>query len=98
MRPVCRRQADLEFAGLFEDDRTLAERFSASPCARRVPAASLIEFVTDRPGHDTRYAIDAEKIMAELGYRPVEVFESGLSKTVQWYLDNEDWWTPLLQA
>ncbi|MDT8428142.1 MAG: dTDP-glucose 4,6-dehydratase [Pseudomonadales bacterium] len=80
----------------FVTDRSLAERFSASPCARRVPAASLIEFVSDRPGHDTRYAIDAEKIMAELGYRPVEVFESGLESTVQWYLDNEAWWREIL--
>jgi dTDP-glucose 4,6-dehydratase len=71
---------------LFQEDRSLATRFSASPCARSIPAASLIEFVTDRLGHDTRYAINAEKVMAELGYRPVEVFESGLRKTVDWYL------------
>ncbi|CAN5179987.1 dTDP-glucose 4,6-dehydratase [soil metagenome] len=53
--------------------------------------ASLIRFVTDRPGHDFRYAIDAGKIGSELGWEPEESFESGLRKTVQWYLDNGDW-------
>jgi dTDP-glucose 4,6-dehydratase len=53
---------------------------------------SLISFVTDRPGHDFRYAIDATKIMNELSWRPRETFESGLRKTVQWYLDNRTWW------
>ncbi len=51
----------------------------------------LITFVTDRPGHDRRYAIDARKIERELGWRPAETFESGLRKTVQWYLDHQDW-------
>jgi len=50
-----------------------------------------ITFVTDRPGHDRRYAIDARKIERELGWKPVETFESGIRKTVQWYLDNQDW-------
>lgn len=50
-----------------------------------------IRFVTDRPGHDRRYAIDARKIERELGWRPIESFESGLRKTVQWYLDNTEW-------
>ncbi|EOT1172695.1 dTDP-glucose 4,6-dehydratase [Cronobacter dublinensis] len=53
---------------------------------------SLITFVQDRPGHDLRYAIDASKIERELGWRPQETFESGMRKTVQWYLDNETWW------
>lgn len=52
---------------------------------------SLINFVTDRPGHDRRYAIDARKIEQELGWRPVETFETGIRKTVQWYLDNQGW-------
>ena len=51
----------------------------------------LISFVTDRPGHDHRYAIDCAKISAELGWEPKETFSSGLEKTVQWYLDNSDW-------
>lgn len=55
------------------------------------PHESLIEFVQDRPGHDKRYAIDASKMEAELGWQPEETFESGLRKTVQWYLDNKDW-------
>ena len=52
----------------------------------------LITFVTDRPGHDLRYAIDAGKIERELGWRPAETFESGLRKTVSWYLNNKAWW------
>ncbi|CAN0595295.1 unnamed protein product, partial [Ectocarpus sp. 12 AP-2014] len=52
----------------------------------------LITFVTDRPGHDIRYAIDASKIERELGWVPAETFETGLRKTVQWYLANESWW------
>lgn len=54
-----------------------------------------IEFVPDRPGHDRRYAIDPSKIERELGWSPQESFESGLAKTVAWYLDREDWWGPL---
>lgn len=52
----------------------------------------LITYVSDRPGHDQRYAIDASKIQADLGWQPEETFESGIRKTVQWYLDNESWW------
>ncbi len=53
--------------------------------------SKLITFVTDRPGHDRRYAIDARKIERELGWRPAETFDTGLRKTVQWYLDHQDW-------
>ena len=56
----------------------------------------LITFVKDRPGHDARYAIDASKIMRELGWVPQETFDSGLRKTVEWYLANESWWQPVL--
>jgi dTDP-glucose 4,6-dehydratase len=59
------------------------------------PHDSLISFVTDRPGHDLRYAIDAAKLERELGWRAHETFESGIEKTVRWYLDNEWWWRPL---
>ncbi len=55
------------------------------------PYQRLIRFVTDRPGHDRRYAIDARKIERELGWRPAETFETGIRKTLQWYLDNEGW-------
>jgi dTDP-glucose 4,6-dehydratase len=59
------------------------------------PHAQLITFVADRPGHDRRYAMDAAKIARELGWRPRETFESGLRKTVAWYLDNRWWWEPI---
>ncbi len=59
------------------------------------PRESLIEFVTDRPGHDARYAIDATRLETELGWRAEENFDSGIEKTVRWYLDNEWWWRPL---
>ena len=58
----------------------------------------LITFVTDRPGHDQRYAIDAGKIERELGWRPQETFASGLRKTVQWYLTHEGWWRSILDG
>jgi dTDP-glucose 4,6-dehydratase len=56
---------------------------------------NLIDFVTDRPGHDHRYAIDATKTETEIGWRAQESFDTGIAKTVQWYLDNEAWWAPL---
>lgn len=58
----------------------------------------LITFVEDRPGHDARYAIDAAKIGRELGWKPQETFESGLRKTVAWYLDNRSWWQHILDG
>jgi dTDP-glucose 4,6-dehydratase len=58
----------------------------------------LITFVKDRPGHDVRYAIDASKIKSELGWVPEETFDSGLRKTVQWYLDNTKWWEKVLSG
>ena len=57
--------------------------------------AELIQFVADRPGHDARYAIDADKLESELGWTAQEDFDSGIAKTVRWYLDNEWWWRPL---
>ena len=57
--------------------------------------ADQISYVTDRPGHDARYAIDPSRIREELGWRPSVTVEQGLEKTVQWYLDNEAWWQPL---
>lgn len=56
---------------------------------------SLIVHVADRPGHDLRYAIDPSKLMSELGWKPEENFDTGIRKTVQWYLDNEWWWKPI---
>lgn len=60
--------------------------------------AGQITFVRDRPGHDRRYAIDPTKIMTELGWKPQETFETGLRRTIRWYLDNEWWWSPLRAA
>jgi len=62
------------------------------------PHAKLITFVTDRPGHDRRYAMDASKLQRELGWQPRESFDSGLRKTVAWYLDNRWWWEPIWSA
>lgn len=58
----------------------------------------LITYVTDRPGHDVRYAIDAAKIERELGWKPEETFESGIRKTVEWYLNNKEWWSRVLDG
>ncbi|OOF08428.1 MULTISPECIES: dTDP-glucose 4,6-dehydratase [Salinivibrio] len=60
--------------------------------------ASLITYVQDRPGHDRRYAIDASKIEKDLGWRPEETFESGIRKTVEWYLANREWWQRVLDG
>ncbi|MEK9637081.1 MAG: GDP-mannose 4,6-dehydratase, partial [Acidimicrobiaceae bacterium] len=59
------------------------------------PRRRLIEFVTDRPGHDLRYAIDSSKLQRDLGWRPTVTFEEGLARTIDWYLDNESWWGPI---
>lgn len=59
---------------------------------------SLISYVTDRPGHDARYAIDATKLETELGWKAEEDFDSGIEKTIKWYLENEWWWAPLRQG
>lgn len=68
-----------------------------SPRADGKSYRDLISFVTDRPGHDRRYAIDASKIERELGWKPNETFETGLEKTVQWYIDNNWWWESIRQ-
>ena len=55
---------------------------------------TLITYIEDRPGHDRRYAIDSSKIQKELGWEPQYIFESGIAKTIQWYLKNQDWIKP----
>jgi dTDP-glucose 4,6-dehydratase len=82
----------------FKADPSLAKRFPDAPCASGKSARDLITFVEDRAGHDWRYAIDAGKISRELGYKPHESFETGLQRTLDWYLANEQWWKPLLIA
>ena len=72
--------------------KTICAKLDAlRPRADGQPYASQITFVKDRPGHDRRYAIDARKIERELGWKPQETFESGIQKTIQWYLDNPEW-------
>lgn len=82
----------------FAGDATLASRFTWCPAAARQPISPLIQFVPDRPGHDWRYAIDAAKIRAQLGFTARYGFEAGLEKTVDWYLQNERWWRELLSG
>ncbi len=85
------RMMDQRFAA----DEGLHKRFPQSPAVRG-ESHSLIGFVEDRAGHDWRYAIDASKIERDLGFAPHETFETGIAKTLDWYLDNEQWWRPLL--
>ena len=65
------------------------------PESAHKPHGALIEFVSDRPGHDYRYAIDGSKLENELGWSAQRIFEDGLAETVRWYLENRDWWTPI---
>lgn len=80
----------------FAADPSLAGRFPDAPAARGVPTDTLKTFVTDRAGHDRRYAIDETKARGELDHAPLLSFEEGLAQTLAWYLANEDWWRPLL--
>ena len=82
----------------FAADATLAARFPAAMPAQGKASPTLISYVRDRPGHDRRYAIDAAKINTELGYVPAESFESGIRKTLAWYLANEAWWRSILDG
>lgn len=79
-------------------DAALAARFPACPAALGRRAESLITFVTDRPGHDRRYAIDPTKIESELGFVPDETFESGIRRTIAWFLANESWWRAVMDG
>lgn len=83
---------------VFESDERLAGRFPHCPAARGASTESLITFVKDRPGHDRRYAIDTTKIARELGYYPKEQFETGMGRTLRWYLNNEPWWRGVMDG
>jgi len=82
----------------FQNNPELATKYPTAKAALANKAEELITFVEDRAGHDWRYAIDATKTNNELGYKPVESFETGIKKTVEWYLTNEAWWSELLEA
>ena len=82
----------------FAADASLASRFPNAPPAHGRETLSLLTFVTDRPGHDRRYAIDDRKIEAELGFVPAESFETGIRRTVAWYLANEPWWRAVMSG
>jgi dTDP-glucose 4,6-dehydratase len=80
----------------FSNNSELQKQFSSAEAAIAGDSKSLITYVTDRAGHDRRYAIDATKTNNELGYAPVESFETGIRKTVEWYLENKAWWLALI--
>jgi dTDP-glucose 4,6-dehydratase len=82
----------------FAADGGLAGRFPSAPAATAKKTESLVTFVKDRPGHDRRYAIDALKIERELGFVPRESFETGIRKTITWYLGNEPWWRAVMDG
>ncbi|MBL4584167.1 MAG: dTDP-glucose 4,6-dehydratase [Pseudomonadales bacterium] len=82
----------------FNNNPELKQRFPDAPAANQKTSDSLITYVSDRPGHDRRYAVDVSKAHSELGYEPKETFEKGLSKTLNWYLDNENWWRTVLDG
>jgi len=82
----------------FSECPDLVSKFPEAPAARGIATDSLVTFVRDRPGHDWRYAIDATRATQELGYAPVESFETGLAKTVAWMLDNSPWWRAVMDG
>ncbi len=87
---IC-REVDLAF----EEVDGLAERYPDAPAAKGKKSETLKTFVTDRAGHDRRYAIDETKARRELGYAATRSFDSGLRQTLRWYLEQEAWWRPL---
>ncbi|PID45830.1 MAG: dTDP-glucose 4,6-dehydratase [Proteobacteria bacterium] len=82
----------------FAESPELSKKYPNAAPVNGKASADLITYVEDRAGHDWRYAIDAAKSQRELGYQPVETFETGIVKTIDWYLNNPEWWQPLLKA
>jgi dTDP-glucose 4,6-dehydratase len=82
----------------FAAEPSLKARFPACPAATARPVSELVTFVKDRPGHDRRYAVDTTKLERELGFTPAESFETGLRKTVAWYLEHEAWWRGVMDG
>jgi dTDP-glucose 4,6-dehydratase len=100
VRTLCQLMDELAPGGMTSASSAIVESDQSSAISNP-PSKSfqdLITFVTDRPGHDMRYAIDPTKIRDELGWEPKEDFESGFRKTVLWYLDNQDWWQHILDG
>ena len=89
---IC-REVDLAF----EEVEGLVDRYPNAPAAKGQKSETLKSFVTDRAGHDRRYAIDETKARSELGYAATRSFGEGLRQTLRWYLENEHWWRPLLE-
>lgn len=87
---ICR-----EIDSRFQSDATLIQKYPQAPAANGRHSKELITYVEDRRGHDRRYAIDPRKANAELDYQPAETFETGIAKTIDWYLENSQWWEPL---
>lgn len=81
-----------------EQSEALQQLFPDAPVANGKSSVDLIKYVEDRRGHDRRYAINPDKANAELDYQPVETFETGIAKTIDWYLENSQWWQPLRDA
>jgi dTDP-glucose 4,6-dehydratase len=90
---VC-RLLDQQFAA----DAALRVEYPACPAARGARCEELVRFVADRPGHDWRYALDNSRVAAELGFQPRESLESGLLRTLRWYLENPAWWRAVLDG
>lgn len=82
----------------FESSQELRETYPNCPASQGEHSNSLISYVADRAGHDFRYAIDTAKIQSELGYEPKVTFETGIEKTLDWYLENRDWWEAVLDG
>jgi dTDP-glucose 4,6-dehydratase len=80
----------------FSRQPELAERYPEAPPARRRRCEESLEFVTDRPGHDRRYAIDSSRLEKELGFSATITFDRGIASTLAWYLDNESWWRAVM--
>ena len=85
-----------ELQSRFECSDLLPRQFPKSPAAQGKSNRDLITKVADRPGHDRRYAINATKIKERLEFLPIETFESGIARTISWYLAREDWWRELV--
>ena len=85
-----------EMDRMFAADPGLHKQYPDAAPANGKKSADLITYVEDRAGHDWRYAIDATKLETELGFKPQDTFETGIIKTIQWYMNNQKWWEPLL--